>query len=160
MAISFRALKGCLSNVMGTVKTGNFRSHTGLLTLNSATPCNCYITLTPGHRAKALTKEPASTLHPTPCPTLQSACRSSSVCLPQVRTDAPANDVAFAPESVEYLGCPVDVIGGAVPSDHGRLPFLELRGEHDDVGDGASVSPTTAVLSGYLDAQPYQVEIH
>lgn len=157
MAISFRALKGCLSNVMGTVKTGNFRSHTGLLTLNSATPCNCYITLTPGHRPKALTKEPASTLHPTPCPTLQSVCRSSSVCLPQVRTDAPANDVAFAPELVEYLGCPVDVIGGAVPSDHGRLPFLELRGEHDDVGDGARISPTTAVLSGYLDAQPYQV---
>lgn len=153
--MSIRALKASLSNVIGTVKTGNFRSHTGLLTLNSGVPCSCYITLTSSINAKAVTKRTSATGSQQSGPGVPSAFRSFAVCLPEpkVQGEAAAVDGA-APDLLETF-CPVDVPAQCW-SEYGSFSYVEFPSREGKSTVIASTLPT-AVLSGYLDAQPYQV---
>ncbi|XP_054919235.2 uncharacterized protein [Dermacentor andersoni] len=169
MAVCFRALKGSLNSALGTVKTSNIRSHTGLLTLTAATPCNCYVTLTSSQGTKGGTichferskKKPnmctmavpkVIAKHAAVLPqvlggtSLQSTCRSSSMCLPAAHSlpEVVTNDV-IAPELVNR-------------EEQAPFTFFELRsGDDDTKSSGVVCRVHTTVLSGYLDAYPYKV---
>uniref|UniRef100_A0A1E1XTP4 Uncharacterized protein n=1 Tax=Amblyomma sculptum TaxID=1581419 RepID=A0A1E1XTP4_AMBSC len=146
MAVCFRALKGSLNNALGTVKTGNIRSHTGLLTLSAATPCNCYVTLTSSQGTKALARHAAVLPHIVAGTSLQSTCRSSSICLPATRPQPEiiTND-SVAPELVRQ-------------EEQAPFTFFELRsGDDEKKSSGVVCRVPTTVLSGYLDAYPYKV---
>lgn len=160
MAVSLRALKSPLNNVLGTSKLGNLRSHTGLLTLTSvSSPCSFYVTLTSSEtiKSKCLTKSRLQV----PCSATQ-ARATSSVCLPVfcqqtetfVESSTSRNDV-FQPELLESF-CPLDV-PKPLASEHAPFSFLEYHGlPTNDITSCIRTVPTT-VLSGYLGAHPYQV---
>lgn len=146
MAVCFRALKGSLNSALGTVKTGNIRSHTGLLTLSTATPCNCYVTLTSSRGTKVLARHAAVLPQVLGGTSLQTTCHSSSICLPAVHSlpEVIIND-AIAPELIKR-------------EEQAPFTFFELRsGDDETKSSGVVYRVPTTVLSGYLDAYPYKV---
>ncbi|XP_037559096.1 uncharacterized protein LOC119436349 [Dermacentor silvarum] len=146
MAVCFRALKGSLNCALGTVKTSNIRSHTGLLTLSAATPCNCYVTLTSSQGTKVLARHAAVLPQVLGGTSLQSTCQSSSICLPAAHSlpEVVTNDV-IAPELVNR-------------EEQAPFTFFELRsGDDETKSSGVVCRVPTTVLSGYLDAYPYKV---
>ncbi|KAL3171340.1 hypothetical protein MRX96_013558 [Rhipicephalus microplus] len=146
MAVCFRALKGSLNSALGTVKTGNIRSHTGLLTLSAATPCNCYVTLTSSRGTKVLARHAAVLPQVLGGTSLQTTCHSSSICLPAVHSlpEVVIND-AIAPELIKR-------------EEQAPFTFFELRsGDDETKSSGVVYRVPTTVLSGYLDAYPYKV---
>ncbi|XP_064458124.1 uncharacterized protein LOC135368647 [Ornithodoros turicata] len=161
MAANLRTLKVPLNSVLCTPKVGNVRSHTGLLTLNSAPPaCNFYATLT--STGSCTINCLARQRYRSFCPAVHTRA-TSSVCLPEFRQQtettthcaASSRHGVFQPELLESF-CPLDIPEPRA-TEHAPFSFLDYEGSISDGARDASSTVPTTVLSGYLGAQPYQV---